>query len=84
MDYKNFFKWLEITYRIDINKNLQNILEEHFGDNLNIYTEQDLYEQSRKIIQTYKENFLQYNKYKRYYSEDQKLIKKNTINRQIS
>ena len=70
MDYKNFFKWLEITYRIDINKNLQNILEEHFGDNLNIYTEQDLYEQSQKIIQTYKENFLQYNKYKKYYSED--------------
>lgn len=27
-------------------------------------------EQSRKIIQTYKENYLQYNKYKRYYSED--------------
>lgn len=70
MEYKNFFKWLENTYRIDINKNLQNILEEHFGDNLNIYTEQDLYEQSRKIIQTYKENYLQYNKYKRYYSED--------------
>ena len=76
MDYKNFFKWLEITYSIDINKNLQNSLEEHFGDDLNIYTEQDLYEQSRKIIQTYKENYLQYNKYKRYYSEDQKLIKR--------
>lgn len=70
MRYKNFFKWLEITYEIDINKNLQNILEEHFGDNLNIYTEQDLYEQSRKDIQTYKENYLQYNKYKRYYRED--------------
>ena len=70
MRYKNFFKWLEITYDIDINKNLQNSLEEHFGDDLNIYTEQDLYEQSRKVIQTYKENYLQYNKYKRYYSED--------------
>lgn len=70
MIYKNFFEWLEITYEIDINKNLQNILEEHFGDNLNIYTEQDLYEQSRKDIQTYKENYLQYNKYKRYYRED--------------
>ena len=76
MNYKNFFKWLEITYDIDINKNLQNSLEEHFGDDLNIYTEQDLYEQSRKVIQTYKENYLQYNKYKRYYSEDQKLIKR--------
>jgi len=70
MEYKNFFKWLEITYEIDINKKLQNILEEHFGDNLNIYTEQDLYEQSRKVIQTYKENYLQYNKNKRYYFED--------------
>ena len=59
MRYKNFFKWLEITYEIDINKNLQNILEENFGDDLNIYTEQDLYEQSRKVIQTYKEpNYL--------------------------
>lgn len=58
MRYKNFFKWLEITYEIDINKNLQNILEENFGDDLNIYTEQDLYEQSRKVIQTYKENYI--------------------------
>ena len=59
-----------IMNHIDINKNLQNSLEEHFGDDLNIYTEQDLYEKSRKVIQTYKENYLQYNKYKRYYSED--------------
>ena len=57
MKYKNFFRWLENTYRIDINKNLQNILEEHFGENLNIYTEQDLYEQSRKIIQNYKDRY---------------------------
>lgn len=54
MKYRNFFRWLEIAYRIDINKELQNTLEEHFGENLNIYTEQDLYEQSRKVIQNYK------------------------------
>lgn len=69
MNYKNFFKWLEITYRIDINKELQNILTEHFGDDLGIYTDQDLYEQSRKIIQTYKYNNLQSN-YNKYWFED--------------
>lgn len=63
MDYKNFFKWLEDYYRIDIDKELQNTLSEHFGANLNIYTEQDLYEQSRKIIQNYQYSNM-YKKYK--------------------
>ena len=44
MEYKNFFKWLELVYRVDITKNLQNTIKEHFGDDLNIYTDQDLYE----------------------------------------
>ena len=69
MEYKNFFRWLELTYRIDINKQLQNTLKEHFGENLNIYTDQDLYEQSRKIIQKYKDQYFQ-NKYKKYWFED--------------
>ena len=67
MDYTNFFKWIEQYYRIDINKELRNILEEHFGEDLNIYTEQDLYEQSRKIIQNYKEIYLNHN-YRKYYN----------------
>lgn len=54
MKLDNYIRSLEIIYRVEINKNLRRIIEEHFGDNLNIYTEQDLYEQSRKIIQTYK------------------------------
>lgn len=54
MKWDNYFRSLEIAYRIEINKSLRKIIEEHFGDNLNIYTEQDLYEQSRKIIQNYK------------------------------
>ena len=62
MEYNNFFKWLELTYHIEINKELQNTLEEHFGENLNIYTDQDLYEKSRKIIQTYKDKYIN-NKY---------------------
>ena len=69
MEYKNFFRWLELTYRIEINKQLQNTLTEHFGESLNIYTDQDLYEQSRKIIQKYKDQYFQ-SKYKKYKLED--------------
>ena len=64
MDYKNFFRWLELAYRIDINSELRNTLAEHFGENLDIYTEQDLYEQSRKIIQDYRERYI--TRYKKY------------------
>ena len=63
MEYKNFFRWLELAYRIDINSELRNALAEHFGENLNIYTDQDLYEQSRKIIQNYQYSNM-YKKYK--------------------
>ena len=66
MNYKNFFRWLESTYRIDINKNLQNILAEHFGDDLGIYTDQDLYEQSRKLIESYKGKYQEINYHKLY------------------
>ena len=64
MDYKNFFRWLELAYRIDINSELRNALAEHFGENLNIYTDQDLYEQSRKILQDYRERYI--TRYKKY------------------
>ena len=68
MEYNNFFKWLENYYRMEINKELRNTLTEHFGGDLNIYTDQDLYEQSRKIIQTYKEKYInqKYYKYRKY------------------
>ncbi len=62
MKWKSYFKYLEIMYRIEINQNLQNAIIEHFGDNLNIYTEQDMYEQSRKIIQSYKNQKLNIDK----------------------
>ena len=59
---------LENFYRIDIDKELQNTLIEHFGANLNIYTEQDLYEQSRKIIQIHKDKIK--TKYKKYWFDN--------------
>lgn len=66
MEYKNYFKWLENTYRIEINQELRNVITNHFGDNLNIYTEQDMYEQSRKLILNYKDRYLQIN-YNKFY-----------------
>lgn len=54
MKLDNYIRSIESVYGVEINKNLRKIIEEHFGDNLNIYTEQDMYEQSQKIIQTYK------------------------------
>ena len=38
MKWDNYFRSLETIYRIEINKNLRKIIEEHFGDNLNIYS----------------------------------------------
>lgn len=69
MEYRNFFRWLELAYRIDINSELRNTLVEHFGEDLNIYTDQDLYEQSRKIIQNYKDKYIneKYYKYRKYF-----------------
>lgn len=64
MNWNNYFRELEMTYRIEINQELRNTIQEHFGENLNIYTEQDMYEQSRKIIQNHKDKYLK--KYFRY------------------
>lgn len=66
MNWSNYFRELEIAYRIEINQELRNTIQEHFGENLNIYTEQDMYEQSRKIIQNYKDKYLK-NQFKKYY-----------------
>lgn len=54
MNMDNYFRSLEVRYKIEINKNLRKVIEEHFGNDLNIYIEQDLYEQARKIIQSHK------------------------------
>lgn len=58
MDWNKYFESLEFRYRIEINQELRNTIKEYFGDNLNIYTDQDLYEQTRRIIQDFR--------YKRY------------------
>lgn len=66
MRWNNYFEELEKIYRIEINQELRNSIKEHFGNNLDIYTEQDMYEQSRKLIQNYKDNYILY-RYKKYY-----------------
>ena len=51
MYWKSYFETLEKVYRIEINQELRDTIKEHFGTNLNVYTDQDLYEQTRRIIQ---------------------------------
>lgn len=53
MDWKRYFMALEMSYRTEINQELRNTIMEHFDSNMNIYTDQDLCEQTRKIIQEY-------------------------------
>lgn len=65
MKSKNYFKWLERTYRIEINQNLRNAIVNYFGENLNIYTEQEMYEQSQKVIHNYQDKYYK-NLYKNY------------------
>ena len=68
MEYKNFLNWIQEYYRIPISQNLRNTLTEYFGEDLDIYTETDLYEQSRKLILPYKEKYInqKYYKYRKY------------------
>lgn len=53
MDWERYFMALEMSYRTEINQELRNTIMEHFGSNMNIYTDQDLCEQTRKILQEY-------------------------------
>lgn len=53
MDWERYFMALEMLYRAEINQELRNAIKELFGTNTNIYTEQDLCEQTRKVIQEY-------------------------------
>ncbi len=53
MNWNKYFKAIEMANRTEINQELRNAIKEHLGSNLNIYTEQDLCEQTRKVIQEY-------------------------------
>ena len=53
MDWERYFMALEMSYRTEINQELRNTIMEHFDTNMNIYTDQDFCEQTRKIIQEY-------------------------------
>lgn len=53
MNWNKYFKVIEMANRTEINQELRNAIKEHLGSNLNIYTEQDLCEQTRKVIQEY-------------------------------
>lgn len=65
MQWDNYLKWLEITYRTEINHQLRTNIKEHFRNDLKISTDEELYVKSTKIIQDYKSRYYikQHNKY---------------------
>lgn len=50
MDWNKYINTLEKTYRIKIDSRLRNTIINYFIEDLNLYTEQDMYEQSRKLV----------------------------------
>lgn len=63
MNWSNYFKSLEEMYRIKIDSTLRSAIKNNFTEDCNIFTEQDMYEQTRKIVQTYQYSKIN-NKYK--------------------
>lgn len=57
MQWNNYLKWLEMTYRTEINHQVRTNIKEHFRNDLNIYTDEEMYEKSQKIIQDYKSKY---------------------------
>ena len=53
MQYSNYFRTLEIIYKVKLDSTLRNTIQNHFTEELNLFTEQDMYEQASKAIQSY-------------------------------
>jgi hypothetical protein len=53
MEYSNYFRTLEIIYKVKLDSTLRNTIQNHFTEELNLFTEQDMYEHSRKAILSY-------------------------------
>ena len=65
MQWDNYLKWLEMTYRTEINHQLRMNIKEHFRNDLQISTDEELYVKTKKIIQAYKSRYYikQHNRY---------------------
>ena len=53
MVYSNYFRTLEIIYKVKLNSTLRNTIQNHFIEELNLFTEQDMYEHTKKTILSY-------------------------------
>lgn len=50
MDWNKYINTLENIYRIKIDSQLRNAIINHFIEDLNLNTEQDMYNQTNKLI----------------------------------
>ena len=53
MEYANYFRTLEKIYNVKLDSTLRNTIQNHFIEELNLFTEQDMYEHTQKAILSY-------------------------------
>ena len=53
MRWNKYFKAFENIYRIKIDSTLQSTIINYLTEELNLYTEQDICEQTTKVVQAY-------------------------------
>lgn len=56
MNWNYYFNTLERINKIKLDNDLKNTIINHFKDDLLLYTEQDIYEQTRRLIYNSKYN----------------------------
>lgn len=54
MEWSNYFRTLEIMYKMKFDSTIKYTIKNHFIEELNLFTEQDMYEQTKKIVQAYR------------------------------
>jgi len=64
MEWSNYFRTLENVYKIKFDSTLKDTIKNHFTEELNLFTEQDMYEQTRKIVQAYRFSRINHRKIK--------------------
>ena len=53
MEWSNYFNTLESIYKMKFDSPVKNAIKNHFTEELQLFTEQDMFERTLKIRQSY-------------------------------
>ena len=53
MEYSNYFSTLESIYKMKFDSTLKHTIKNHFTEELQLFTEQDMFERALKIRKSY-------------------------------